>query len=159
MGICCETHKSETVISIGYISSRFKSKLCMVLSHTPQPFDQQALTVRLHFESWLLKILVNTSSIAPKVGLSISHSTLHLRAKELTTFRYAIFLAVGAMQPPPSSADSAWFLTQDSGFGTRRTTTDDGRNRANPNHPFQEQKIAKVLSPKTFNGDFKQQEN
>ena len=31
--ICSETHKSRTVISIGYMSSRFKGKLCMVLSH------------------------------------------------------------------------------------------------------------------------------
>ena len=46
---------ARAVISIGYMSSRFKSKLCMVLSHSPQPFDQQALTVRLHFESWVLK--------------------------------------------------------------------------------------------------------
>ena len=37
------------------MASRFKSKLCMVLSHSPQPFDQRALAVRLHFESWVLK--------------------------------------------------------------------------------------------------------
>ena len=55
LGICFETYKSRTVISIGYMASRFKSKLCMVLSHSPRPFDQQALTVRLHFESWVLK--------------------------------------------------------------------------------------------------------
>ena len=37
------------------LASRFKSKLFMVLSHSPLPFDQRALTVRLHFESWVLK--------------------------------------------------------------------------------------------------------
>ena len=54
LDICCETCKSRTAISIGYMASRFKSKLCMVLSHSPQPFDQRALTVRLHFESRVL---------------------------------------------------------------------------------------------------------
>ena len=48
-------YKSRTVISIGYMASRFKSKLCMVLSHSPQPFDQQALTVvSLYFETRVL---------------------------------------------------------------------------------------------------------
>ena len=37
------------------MASRFKSKLFMVLSHSPVPFDQRALTVRLHFESWVQK--------------------------------------------------------------------------------------------------------
>ena len=37
------------------LASRFKSKLFMVLSHSPLPFDERALTVRLHFESWVLK--------------------------------------------------------------------------------------------------------
>ena len=55
VGICCETYKSGgTVISIGHTASRFKSKLRMVLLHCPQLFDQQALTVRLHFETRVL---------------------------------------------------------------------------------------------------------
>ena len=54
-GICSETYKSRTVISIGYMASRFKSKLCMVLSHSPQPFNQQAPTVvSSYFESRVL---------------------------------------------------------------------------------------------------------
>ena len=35
-------------------------------------------------------------------------------------------------------------------LGSRRTTTDDGRNRAPPRPPFFEKKIAKILSPKFF---------
>ena len=42
-------------ISIGHMASRFKSKLFLVLSHSPQPFDQQAPTASLHFESRVLK--------------------------------------------------------------------------------------------------------
>ena len=45
------------------------------------------------------------------------------------------------MQPPPPSADSAWFLTQNSGFGD----TTDGRNRAPPRPLFFEQKTATEL--------------
>ena len=49
------------------------------------------------------------------------------------------------MQPPPSSADSAWFLTQNSGFAGH---DDDGRrNRAPPLKPpwFFEQETATEL--------------
>ena len=73
------------------MASRFKGMLCMVLSHSPQPFDQQALTVRLHFESWVLKNTRQHLFNSFKCGLWISLWTLHLRAKELTIFRYAIF--------------------------------------------------------------------
>ena len=37
LGICYETHESRIVISIGYMASRFKSKLRMVFSHCPHP--------------------------------------------------------------------------------------------------------------------------
>ena len=40
--------QKRTVISIGYMASRFKSKLCMVLSHSLQPFES-ANSNRRHF--------------------------------------------------------------------------------------------------------------
>ena len=50
--------------------------------------------------------------------------------------------------------DSAWFLTQTRVLPDR---TDNGRNRATPRPPFQEQKIAKNFIAKIFFGDFNQE--
>ena len=47
--------RGGTAISIEYMASRFKIKLCMVFSHSPQPFDQQVLApVSSYFESRVL---------------------------------------------------------------------------------------------------------
>ena len=156
------------------MASRFKSKLCMVLSHSPQTFDQQALAVRLHFESRVLKNtrqhLFNSFKCWPlniPFDPSPSGQGAHL-------FRYAIFGSwrrgpwawVGGSGPLGAAARSprrrrpfhffsrlGLVLDTDSGFGPTdddgRTTTD-GRNRAHPRPHSKNRKSPKKISPKIF---------
>ena len=44
-------------------------------------------------------------------------------------------LTVGLVQPPPSSADSDWFLTQNSGFAGHGRTDDDDETGLPPLNP------------------------
>ena len=154
--------------------SRFKSKLCMVLSHSPQPFDQQALTVRLHFESRVLKNTRQHLFNSFKCWLlnipfdpSPSGQGAHL-------FRYAIFgswrrgalgvgwgsygpLSAADTQPPPSSAVSFFFRdlaffgdSEDSGFGD----TTDGRTDETGLPPFSTNRKSPKFYRQFFFGDF-----
>ena len=98
---------------------------------------------------------------------------LHLRAKELTIFRYAIFgswrrgaLGVGWGSGPLGAATRCprrrrpfhFFFATWPFLAIRNVrvlgTRTDGRRRTtkpgSPQTPFQEQKIAKILSPKFF---------
>ena len=145
------------------MASRFKSKLRMELSHSPQPFDQQALTVRLHFESRVLKNtrqrIFNSFKCWPlqipfdlsPSGQGTHHFSLchiwQLAAWGLGRGLGWRVVGRGDTLPPPSSAVSFFFRdlaffgdSEDSGFGD---TTDDGRRRRNR---------AKILSP--IFGDF-----
>ena len=139
----------------------------MVLSHSSLPFDQRSLTVRLHFESWVLKNtrqhLFNSSKGWPlniPFDPSPSGQGAHL-------FRYAIFgswrlgaLGVGWGSGPLGAAtrsprrrrpfhffrDSAWFLTQTRVLPDTTTDDDGRRNRAHPRPHSKNRKSPKFIA-------------
>ena len=96
------------------MASRFKSKLLLTLCH--HRLNQGGACLNLP-----LRIVTSCSKCR---GQWMFHSILQLRAKEPPMCLLFFFSIVfDGWDFLPSSADSAWFLTQDSGFDDTTTTT------------------------------------
>ena len=158
------------------MASRFKGKLRMVLSHSPQPFDQLALTDSLNFESRVLNSprqhLFNSFKFWPlNIPFDPSPSgqgAHHFSLCHIGSWRRGA-LGVGWCSGPlgaatrsprrrrPFHRDSAWFLTKtrvlpDTDDGRR--TADDGRRTTDETGLTPDPNSNNRKSPKFYRQNF-----